>query len=36
MRELIFILFSALGLLVLLETAFCDNDVPEDVVRRRK
>lgn len=36
MIEVIFILFCALCLLVLLETAFCDNDVPEDVVRRRK
>jgi len=36
MIEVIFILICALGLLVLLETAFCDNDVPEDVVRRRK
>jgi hypothetical protein len=35
MRELIFVLFSALCLLILLETAFCE-DVPEDVVRRRK
>lgn len=35
MKELIFILFSALSLLILLETAFCE-DVPEDVVRRRK
>jgi hypothetical protein len=36
MRELIFILFSALCLLILLETAFADNDIPEDVVRRKK
>jgi hypothetical protein len=36
MIEVIFILFCALCLLVLLETAFCDLDVPEDVVRRRK
>jgi hypothetical protein len=35
MREVIFILFSALCLLILLETAFCDN-IPEDVVRRKK
>ncbi len=35
MIEVIFILICALGLLVLLETAFC-NDVPEDVVRRKK
>ena len=35
MIEVIFILFCALCLLVLLETAFC-NDIPEDVVRRRK
>lgn len=35
MTEVIFILFSALCLLILLETAFCEN-VPEDVVRRRK
>jgi hypothetical protein len=35
MIEVIFILFCALCLLVLLETAFCE-DVPEDVVRRRK
>jgi len=35
MIEVIFILFCALCLLVLLETAFCEN-VPEDVVRRRK
>jgi len=35
MIEVVFILFSALCLLVLLETAFCEN-VPEDDVRRRK
>ena len=35
MTEVIFILFSALCLLVLLETAFA-NDIPEDVVRRKK
>jgi hypothetical protein len=35
MRELIFILFSALCMLILLETAFCE-DVPEDVVSRKK
>ncbi len=35
MIEVVFILFCALSLLVLLETAFCEN-VPEDVVRRRK
>jgi hypothetical protein len=35
MTEVIFILFCALCLLVLLETAFCE-DVPEDVVRRKK
>jgi len=35
MIEVIFILFCALCLLVLLETAFCEN-VPEDVVRRKK
>lgn len=35
MIEVIFILFCALCLLVLLETAFCE-DLPEDVVRRQK
>ena len=36
MTEVIFILSSALCLLILLETAFADNDIPEDVVRRKK
>ena len=36
MTEVIFILFSALCLLILLETAFAENDIPEDVVRRKK
>jgi hypothetical protein len=36
MTELIFILFCGLCLLILLETAFADNDIPEDVVRRKK
>lgn len=36
MTEVIFILFSGVCLLVLVETAFADNDIPEDVVRRKK
>ena len=35
MREFVLIMFSAVCFLILLETAFT-NDIPEDVVRRKK
>lgn len=35
MIEIICILASIMMLLVLIETAFCDKDIPDDVVKKK-